>query len=281
MRIYLKLLRINHWIKNFLIFTPLFFVQEIFVDDKFLSAVFAFFAFCLAASTVYIFNDINDIRVDKMHPVKKNRPLASGLISISNAWILCTVLFFSSLGISYFLIPQALVWISFYLLLNIAYTIWLKKMVIFDILTVASFYLIRVLVGGMATDVVISSWLILCVFFASLLVVIGKRLGEFSQENKRGVLSQYSQEYLGQLLYISAGLTLVTYGIYTILGFHIGQYPQLVIYSNIIVVLGIFRYLYLVDMKHEIEFPEKIIMKDKTLFLCLLAWVAYMFFIIY
>lgn len=274
---YLKLLRPEQWIKNLLVFIPLFFTRGIFVESKFLSAVFVFIIFCIITGVVYIFNDLIDKKNDKKHSEKKNRPIASGSISSIGAIILMLALLVLGLGLAAYQLPQIVWLILFYILLNIIYSVYLKHIPILDILLVSSFYLLRIEVGGFATDTIISRWLILCVIFASLLLVTGKRNAEFKHEYTRPVLSQYNEPFLNQLLTLFAGLTIVSYGLYSVLGAN----SDLAIYSVFLVILGIIRYLFLVRDSLEIEYPEKLVVKDRIILISLIAWLIYMFIIFY
>lgn len=273
----LRLLRPQQWIKNLLIFVPLFFAGGIFINAKIWSAVFAFLAFSLLASSVYVFNDIVDKDNDAKHPVKKNRPIANNQVSVAVAGILIVFLLFSGFSLILFTVPQ-IFWLALiYLILNILYSFYLKHVPIVDIILIAGFYLLRVEIGGLATATPLSRWLILCVIFSSLLLVIGKRSAEFKHENKRAVLFYYNENLLNQLLSISACLTIVSYGLYSVLGIS----SQFAVYSVFLVLLGIGRYLLLVFSSPEVEYPEKIVFKDKIIFLSFIGWIIFMFLIFY
>ncbi|OGH89846.1 MAG: hypothetical protein A2537_01360 [Candidatus Magasanikbacteria bacterium RIFOXYD2_FULL_36_9] len=278
---YLTLLRPKQWVKNFLVFVPIFFAQDFFGKDKIWQASLSFVVFCFIASTVYIVNDIFDKKTDQNHPKKQYRPIASGKISIKAAIFMATFIFSIGIILAYIFIPKAIPLLLIYVFLNLIYSYRIKHIVVFDVLLVSVFYLLRILIGGFATSTPISSWLILCVFFASLLVIIGKRLGEQGQLHKRVVLQYYSNDFLRQLLSVSSSLVIASYGLYSILGFHLGDHPDLVVYSIFFVVLGVFRYLYLIYSSAEIEYPEKLIFADKIVFGSIVSWVIYMFFIIY
>jgi len=274
---YLKLIRPNQWIKNLLIFAPVFFGHELFFADKLEKSIYAFVVFTLIAGSLYIFNDIFDRRKDGEHPVKSNRPIASGAISVSQAVIFAVVLFVAALFLLLKLVPSTLIPIGIYVILNILYTLWLKRVAIVDILIVASFYVVRIAVGGVATNISLSGWLVLCVFFAALLIVGAKRRAELSQPVQREVLKQYNAVFLEHLLSISAALALISYGLYSILGTSV----SLVVYSNIFVVLGIFRYLLLVYKSPRVEFPEKIFLSDGIIVTSIIAWAFFMFITVY
>jgi 4-hydroxybenzoate polyprenyltransferase len=279
--VYLKLLRPKQWIKNLLVFVPIFFAQDFFGKDKIWQASLSFIVFCFTASTVYIMNDIFDRKIDQNHPKKQHRPIASGKVTVKVAVMMVIASFLLSVILSYVFIPLITPILLVYLFLNLVYSWRIKHVVIFDVLFISIFYLLRILAGGLATNTPISSWLILCVFFASLLVIIGKRIGEQSQLHKREVLQYYSSDFLKQLLSISSSLVVVSYGLYSILGFHLGDHPNLVVYSIFFVVLGVFRYLYLIYSSAEVEFPEKLIFSDKVVFGSFVGWILYMFFVIY
>ena len=137
------------------------------------------------------------------------------------------------------------------------------------------------MVGGLAVGVPISNWLVLCVFFVSLVVIIGKRIGEMGQINKRKVLHYYSSDFLKQLLSVSASLTIVSYGLYSILGFHLGNHSSMVVYSIFFVVLGVFRYLYLIYFSDQVEYPDRLILHDKVVFGSVFTWAIFMLYVIY
>lgn len=278
---YLKLLRPKQWVKNLLVFVPIFFAQDFFGKDKIWQASLSFVVFCLIASTVYIVNDIFDKKTDQNHPKKQYRPIASCKIPVKAAILMAIFIFSIGIILAYIFIPKAIPLLLIYVFLNLIYSYRIKHIVVFDVLLVSVFYLLRILVGGFATSTPISSWLILCVFFASLLVIIGKRLGEQGQLHKRAVLQYYSNDFLRQLLSVSSSLVIASYGLYSILGFHLGDHPDLVVYSIFFVVLGVFRYLYLIYSSAEIEYPEKLIFADKIVFGSIVSWLLYMFFVIY
>jgi 4-hydroxybenzoate polyprenyltransferase len=259
------------------VFTAIFFAKDIFIWEKFFSTSIAALVFCLVASSVYIVNDIFDRETDAKHPVKKNRPLASGEIRLSLAlWILFCLLVVS-FGLIFWFVPQILWLILLYLALNFVYSFYLKKIPIIELLTISSFYLLRIEVGGLSAQASISRWLILCTIFISLFLVIGKRLAEYGHAEKRIVLYSYSEEFLKQFLVIASALSIASYGLYSILGVN----SSLAIYAIFFVILGISRYLYLIYNSQEAEEPEKLILNDHMILITLLVWAIYMFLIFY
>jgi 4-hydroxybenzoate polyprenyltransferase len=272
-----KLLRPYSWIKNLFIFVPLFFAKDFFIYTKLTTVTLAFVVFCITASSVYILNDIFDIEQDKKHNTKKNRPLASGTVSVKSAIIALSCLLIIDILLIYFFIPQIFWFIGLYFILNILYSKYLKHIAVLDILVVSSFYFIRIMVGGIAAGVPISHWLLICIIFISLFLIVGKRLAEFSQDDKRIVLLNYTPEFLNAILVISATLTIISYSLYSVFVLDSG----LAIFSIFLVLLGIIRYLFLVFTTHKTEYPEKVIITDKIIFVSSIVWVVVMYFIIY
>ena len=271
------LLRPYSWIKNLFIFVPLFFARDFFDHAKLTTVFMAFVIFCITASSVYILNDIFDREQDRKHQTKKNRPLASGTISVKSAMVLLSCLLVIDIYLIYFFVPQIFWFMGLYFILNIAYSMRLKHLAIIDILLVSSFYFIRIMVGGIAAGVSVSHWLLLCIIFASLFLIIGKRLAELSQDNKRVVLEEYTPLFLNSILIISATLVIISYSLYSVLVLN----SDLAMFSIFLVLLGIIRYLFLVFTTHNAEYPEKAIVKDKIIFASSILWVIAMYFIIY
>lgn len=275
--LYIKMLRPQQWIKNLFIFVPIFFVKQILAAEKLIPAVWALVVFCLAASAMYIINDTLDKETDSAHPQKQRRPIASGQISVADALVsLCLLIVVASV-ILYVCTPSIWPVMLVYVVLNLAYSFYLKKVVIFDLIVVSVFYLLRILAGGLATNTYISHWLVLCVVFATLFMVIGKRMSEFEHLNKREVLHSYNLDILEHLLTISAGLTIVCYGLYSILG----STSPWAVYSTLFVILGVFRYLYIIHTSPQAEFPEKLVFTDRVILGSVVSWMIYMYLILY
>jgi 4-hydroxybenzoate polyprenyltransferase/predicted HAD superfamily phosphohydrolase YqeG len=274
---FLILIRPWQWVKNLLVFAPIFFAARVFEIRMFLEALELFIIFCFATSIVYVLNDLFDAKVDREHPEKCLRPVASGQIKPKQAILFLFILIL--IEIALFLDnPEVFLLVTLYILLNVLYSVWLKHVAVVDILVVSSFYIIRVIVGGLPLSIYISPWVILCVFFGSLFVIIGKRRAELRNENKRKVLEQYSKEALDFMLVVSASLAVITYGIYSVIGHNL---PNLV-YSTIFVVFAFFRMLNRIYTHgSEAESPETMVFKDKWIFGSFILWVIYMFYIFY
>lgn len=284
----IKLIRIKQWVKNLFLFAPLIFSHHLFNIKYFLIELKAFISFCLISSIVYIINDIFDIEQDKKHPVKKNRPLASGRISIGWALFFASMLAIVLFLISYNLSPKFIVAMLTYLLINLFYSLRLKQIVLLDIFLIAFGFMIRIIAGGWVIDVYISNWLILCTLFLSLFLAISKRRSELAliqsnnMEDTRKVLSDYSTTFSDQISTIAAAGTVITYALYTVSErtkeiFH----TENLIFTTPFVVFGIFRYIYLVHKKNLGENPTYIVTTDVPMIVNILLWLLFSVLIIY
>lgn len=218
-RAYISLLRVKHYVKNLLIFFPLFFAQEIFVSAKMISAIWGFVAFSAISSAVYILNDLKDAERDRQHPVKRNRPIASGCISKPTAVVVFCTCILIALSASLTLHSvSGLALLILYFCLNIAYSCGLKKKPIIDIVILASGFVIRVFYGGVITGISISKWLFLVIVTGSLYMGLGKRRNELQQQsnNTRDVLKYYNAAFLDKNMYMFVALTNVFYALWTV-----------------------------------------------------------------
>ncbi len=220
---YIKLIRVKHWLKNGLVFLPIFFSSNIFNINLLLTSVLAFFIFSFTSSIVYVVNDMNDIEKDKLHPVKKNRPLASGAISIPMARVVIVILFVLVALLSFFaykvnnnififIIPLI------YLVLNIMYSKGLKNIPIIDVVILVSGFVFRVMYGGVITDIEVSKYLYLMIIFGAFYLGFGKRRNEIIKngEKSRKVLELYNKEFLDKNMYVMLGLAVVSYTLWCV-----------------------------------------------------------------
>lgn len=276
----LRLLRIRHWIKNLLIFAPLFFAGYLFTPIHMGKSILLFIAFCAVASGIYIINDIEDKGSDMLHPKKKNRPLAANHISLSFAGKMVFVLFAVGIVASFFFPWKTNAALFAYVLLNILYTYGLKHLPLIDIFLVTLLYLIRIYAGGQLFATYISPWLILCTFFLALFLITAKRRSEFALFVKgtktRGVLAAYNKDFLDHLLTITMTSLLVSYSLYVI-----STNKPYMIYTTILVVFGMVRYLYLVYQSKSTEAPETVLVEDFALLSTVSIWVLSMLGILY
>lgn len=265
MKQYLLLLRPKQWIKNGFVFAPLFFAHQYGNPDSIYTTCMAALCFICISSVVYICNDLSDRDEDRKHPVKRNRPLAAGTVSVSEAFVMVGVA--ASLGL---LLLQRLpigcsVIAVTYVILNLLYTFYLKRLAIIDVFFIASCYVLRVLMGCYALSVTVSPWIILTTFLLSLFLGFGKRYHELGVEGystHKQNLQHYSRELLDRLITICGGATLITYAIYTADISHQTHHVEIV-YTVAFVAFGLFRYLQSIYVYREGGEPENVILKDR------------------
>ena len=281
-------LRPKQWIKNGFIFAALIFSLNLFHLEKLVASIVAFCIFCFISGSVYLFNDLFDIEEDRKHSKKCHRPLASGRLSPKIAKIAIFIVLFVSLMVSFLLMNIRFTVIGLgYLAIQIGYSIWLKRIVILDILAIASGFAIRVLAGALAIDVPPSYWLLICTVFVSLFLALGKRrhefvlLGENAREH-RGVLEEYNTSLLDQMISIVTAGTLISYSFFTLAPETVSRFNTKRLALTIPIVLyGIFRYLYLVYRKEEGGSPESMLLEDKPLLATLVIYGIVVAIIIY
>ncbi len=265
-------MRPKQWIKNLFLFAAIIFVKEFTDFSKLLTVVFAFILFCLAASAVYLVNDLLDFEQDRNHPKKRSRPIASGKLSQNTAWLVAALLIVLSLGNSLFINPYFAMLIANYILLNILYSFYLKRVVIIDVIVVAAGFLIRVIAGAVAIGVTFSQWLILSTFFLTLFLGISKRKNELAYPQNsltRTGLNQYSPQLLDQMNMIVLPSTIITYAFYTFSSEH----SKLLMVTIPIVLYGLFRYLFLISVKETIDDgPTDDLLFDKHLLVTVFIW---------
>lgn len=275
-----KSLRPQQWIKNFFIFAPVIFSRNLLNPSMVLKTAAAFAAFCLIASAHYIFNDIRDLEEDRLHPVKSKRPLASGRLKTGPAVLSCVVMAVLGLAVAATVNGSVLIISAVYLVLQVLYSLRLKHVVILDVFVVAAGFVIRVVAGGLAIEVTISSWLLICTMLLALFLAMGKRrheivLLEGDAANHRPILKEYNTALLDQMISVVTASTLVAYCLYTISEETVAKFgTRKLIYTVPFVLYGIFRYLYLIYLKAEGGSPESLIIKDKPLLLDLFLWIA-------
>ncbi len=281
-------LRPYQWSKNILLFAGLFFSLSLFDVPLLLKAIYGFISFILASSSVYLFNDITDLEKDRLHPVKKHRPLASGRVKKTEAIVLSAVLFFLSLAIPAWLINALFGYIIFaYMLINLAYSFYFKQVVILDVFLVSLGFLLRVIAGIVAIGVPISQWIIIATFLLALLLSVGKRRGEIINLNDgasrhRKSLNKYSLSFIDNLLNIIAASTIVTYALYTLADETVARFhTHMLILTTPVIIYMLFRYLYMLQHKNQGEDPIIMVIKDQHLILGGLVWLIMIGAIIY
>lgn len=283
----IQTLRPQQWVKNLFVLAPLVFAQKLNQPTQLKLGLFALLAFCCASSAVYIFNDYHDRHEDRNHPLKKNRPIASGQISITSALPVLIGLLFASIGIAVHLGLHFQITLSAYLAINFLYTTALKNVVILDVMMIAMGFVLRVLGGGFAVRVDVSAWLLLCTFFLSLLLAFSKRRHELvllsdDADSQREVLTHYSLRFLDQMINVVTASTVVSYAVYAISPETAQRFDtQYLILTMPFVLFGIFRYLYLVYQKTSTANPTEAILRDGPFLANLALWGIAVLWIVY
>lgn len=283
----IRSLRPQQWLKNFFIFAPLIFSENILDVPLLLKSILAFVIFCILSGSLYIFNDLKDIEEDKLHPLKSKRPLASGRLKKKQAVLSFIVLIALGLVLSSMFNKYFLIIVLIYFLLQILYSGWLKHVVILDVFIIAAGFFIRVIAGGLAIEVYISPWLLICTILLSLFLAFSKRRHELvlldqDASNHRPILKEYSPYLLDQMIAVVTASTVIAYCLYTISEETITKFGTTkLIYTVPFVLYGIFRYLYLIHLKSEGGSPEILIIKDRPLLVDIFLWIVAAIAIIY
>lgn len=277
MKDYLKLLRVTHYIKNLLIFIPLFFSKEIFIQERLVSALLGVVCFSLVSSAVYILNDIKDIEKDRKHSTKKNRPIASGRVSQKTAiavLLLCLVI---SAGLSILLLnTKGISILIIYFLLNVAYSLGLKNKPIIDVFILASGFLLRIIYGGILTDVEVSKYLYLVVIAAALFMGLGKRRNELKvQKDTREVLRYYTEAFLDKNAYVCVALIIVFYTLWTV-----ESENSLTVWTVPLVIAILMKYSLDIEGESDGD-PIEVLLHDKMLVILTLLYGIAIFIILY
>ncbi|HEY3396345.1 MAG TPA: decaprenyl-phosphate phosphoribosyltransferase [Armatimonadota bacterium] len=268
---WIRALRPQQWTKNGLVFAALIFAHQFRDSAQVERAVAAFVLFCALASSVYLVNDLCDLEEDRRHPKKCRRPLAAGLISPLTGVITAVLLGVGGLA-GFFLLNAASGWIAVtYLVLQLAYNLRLKQVVIVDVLCVSAGFVIRAAIGATAINVVISPWLLICTILLALFLALSKRRQELQTHgaeaaNHRRILEEYSPYLLDQMIAVVTASTLMSYALYTISDRTVRELgTDKLMYTIPFVIYGIFRYLYLVHKKDEGEAPDRVLLTDAPL----------------
>jgi 4-hydroxybenzoate polyprenyltransferase len=283
-------MRLKQWTKNVFVLAALVFVRELFLLRPLLLSLGGFLAFCLLSSSVYIFNDILDVEADRQHPIKCKRPIASGELPISVAMVAGVILAAVALGFSTWIslftgAYSFLIFAGIYLVLILLYSEWLKHIPLLDVLVVAAGFDLRVAAGAAIIQVPISPWLYIIMTLFALYLGFGKRRAELALLAKdasthRKVLDGYTIPLLDQLITIVSGTTIVAYSLYTFLAENTsGRYY--IMLTIPFVVYGIFRYLWLIQVKNAGGAPEELLLSDRPLQVAIVLWAIAVIFVYY
>lgn len=274
----IQALRVYQWSKNLLVFAALLFAQEFFHTDKLLTSLLAFIAFCMAASATYLFNDLQDVENDRLHPKKRHRPIASGALPVPMAWITLLLLYAGAAAVGLYVGLGFSLTLAAYLILTLSYTLFLKHLIILDVMVVALGFVLRAMAGAIAIQVEFSNWLVVCTLFLALFLGLSKRrheitLLETGASSHRKVLEDYSVHYLDQLILIVAGGAIITYTIYTCSPDVVEKFHTDKLYLTLpFVVYGVFRYLHLIHHKTGGGDPSRTLVTDVPLLVTVFLW---------
>jgi 4-hydroxybenzoate polyprenyltransferase len=284
----IRLIRPKQWLKNAFVFAPLIFAKQLFEADAFLLALRAFGAFCLTASCVYIINDIADLKADRLHREKKFRPLAAGTMIIAQALLLLTVLLALDVMVTAGMDLRFIILLVMYFLMNFAYSIKLRDVLLLDVFIIAAGFMFRVLGGAYAINVRVSNWIVLCSLFVSLFLGFAKRRGELVEAeaagttSERKVLMLYRVDFIDQLLTIAAAGTVISYALYTVAPRTQEVFgTDKLLYTTVFVVYGVFRYLYLIHTSTAIQNPTNTVTADAPIIINAILWIGTCILLIY
>jgi len=299
---FVRALRPRQWIKNTVVFAPLVFQGVLFNPLYFSKAFLAFLFFCGVASASYLINDLWDVDRDRLHPVKKNRPIASGDLPKPFAWMAIALLYGILIPSSFLIVGKYFgIVLVMYVVLQLAYNFKLKNVIIVDALTISIGFILRAFAGALAIPLSISSWLILAITGVSLLLAFGKRRAErtllesqgMSKASTRSILRHYPDTLLDSMISMSASFSIITYSLFafqvspeTSIGRDLQSYiPSTLISAKLLmltiplVIYGVGRYLYVIYEKSEGESPERVLLDDKPLFYTAIFWIIFVLLI--
>ncbi len=283
MKNYIKLIRVKHWLKNFLIFLPAFFSINIFNKSYIATCSLGFLVFCFASSIIYILNDINDIEKDRLHPVKKHRPLASNRISKKQAYFIIILLIFIISMIIFFLYKNTknifvILIPLIYIILNIFYSKGFKNIPIIDVVILVSGFVLRVMYGGEVINVEVSKYLYLMIIFGSFYLGFGKRRNEIIKNGNKGrkVLEYYNKDFLDKNMYVCLALAIVSYTLWCVDKTTITRIGNDYLFWTIPIVMVILQ-LYSLNIEGNSHGdPIEVVLADKKLIIVIIIYIIVM-----
>lgn len=288
----LKLIRPHQWLKNVFVLIPMFFGGSLLDPEDIRASVLTFLAYSFVASSVYCFNDINDVEADRRHPVKCKRPLASGAVSMGTAWMLMALMFVLAALMTALLGDRGHILkvggvLLFYYILNICYCAKLKQYAIVDVCIVAFGFVLRVLAGGFATDITLSKWLVLMTFLLTLFLSFAKRRDDVLRMNETGEpprknTIRYNLTFINQAITITASVTLMCYIMYTVSPEVVARLGSDLLYlTSVFVLLGLLRYMQITVVDKKSGDPTKIMLRDRFTQLVVVLWALTFLILIY
>lgn len=288
---YIHLLRPLQWLKNGFVFAPIFFSSNLLKWEFLWPTLIVFMAFCLISSAIYCFNDLRDVEADRLHPKKRLRPIASGAVSVRSGYammIICTIGAFALLPFAQSVnLPYLYLILAIYWLMNVAYCLWLKQYALIDVTIIAIGFVMRVLIGGLTTDIWISHWLVLMTFLVTLFLAFTKRNDDYRIYEQTGLkprvsITGYNKTFINEATAIIASVTLVCYIMYTMSEEVIARMGTRYVYlTSGWVLAGMLRYLQNMIVFGLSGSPTKSLVKDHFIQFCIVGWIASFFVIIY
>ena len=286
----LKIIRLHQWVKNVFVLVPLFFGGSLLDSTDIAASAVTFMAFSFIASSIYCLNDIVDVEDDRRHPKKCRRPIASGRVGIAGAYAVMAAMMLLSLCCVFALAQDAVavgMVTGAYFVLNVAYCLWLKRHAIVDVCVIAFGFVLRLLAGGLATDITLSNWIVLMTFLLTLFLSLAKRRDDVILMNETGHAPRkntirYNLSFINQAITITATVTIVCYIMYTVSPEVEARVGTRYLYlTTVFVLLGILRYLQLTLVDNKSGDPTRAMLRDRFLQAVVGLWVLAFLVIIY
>lgn len=288
LRPYISLMRPRHYIKNLFVMIPPFFGGAMGRDGCLIAAIVCFAAFSLACSSIYCLNDIIDVEADRAHPLKRLRPVASGMVSRPRAYMLMALCLAASVGLTLAAgMAETLVIILIYYILNVAYCLKLKELAIVDVCIISLGFALRLMAGGVATGVVLSQWIVLVSFMLTLFLAFAKRRDDVVMMNETGHAprrntGRYNLTFINQAITITGAVMIVCYIMYTMSPDVTQRLGTDKLYlTSLLVVLEVLRYIQVAVVDGKGGDPIRIVTRDRVTQVILLSWIAVFLFLIY
>jgi 4-hydroxybenzoate polyprenyltransferase len=285
---YIRLARPNHYVKNGFVWIPLFFGHKLNDLQAVLNTFWAFLAFCLTASVVYALNDLLDVQEDRLHPVKKLRPIASGAITAKQATGFLLIFLVLALTISLIFLSNNVTFILMaYLFLNLAYSFSLKHIAVIDVVCIATGFVLRVFSGGIAAEVPVSHWLVIMVFLLSIFLALAKRRDDLilnvqGHNNARRSLPNYNMDFVSHGMVAMTSITIVSYILYTVSPEVVSKHGTSQLYlTTFWVVIGFLRYMQLTFVHKMSGSPTAVLLRDIFLQAVLVLWLISFYLLLY
>jgi 4-hydroxybenzoate polyprenyltransferase len=287
LRLLIRTMRIRQWTKNVFVLSPLLFSRHLFDVTSLLHSIEAFFLFSFVASAVYVLNDVVDAEVDRSHPVKKHRPIASGELPVTVAVGAVALIMAIAITLAVLVHPGLAAILAGYFVLNVVYSYALKRAVIIDVMTIATSFVLRIVAGAVVINVPISEWLLICTSLLALFLGFSKRRHEITileadAHVHRPVLLEYSTYFLDQMISLVTASTLICYILYTVDDDTVEKFgSKALLYTTPFVLYGLFRYYYLVHQKKTGGDPTSELLSDAPLLVNVFLWAITVILVLY